>query len=75
VALDDPGVVVGVLEGVQGQAQVLDGGEAADPEQVLLEGADEALDAAVALGLTDEGGRARDAEEGELALARISHRE
>jgi hypothetical protein len=53
---------------VQGQAQVLDGGEAADPEQVLLEGADEALDAAVALGLTDEGGRARDAEEGELAL-------
>jgi hypothetical protein len=68
VALDDPAVVVGVLEGVQGQAQVLDGGEAADPEQVFLERADEALDAAVALGLAHEGGRARDAEEGDLPL-------
>ena len=49
-------------------AQLLDGVEAAQPEQVLLERADEALDAAVALGLAHERGRACDAEEGELVL-------
>ena len=32
VALDDPGPVVGVFEGVERLAQVLDGGEAANPE-------------------------------------------
>ena len=50
MALDDPGPVVGVLERVEGQAQVLDGLEAADPEQVLLQCPDEAFDAAIASG-------------------------
>src|ERR671910_276651 len=64
VALDDPGLVVGALELQQRQAQLLDGGEAPYPQQVLLERPDEALDAAVALGRAHEGGRAFDAEEG-----------
>src|SRR5512132_2059647 len=38
------------------------------PQEVLLQRADEALDAAVTLGLAHEGGRALDAEEFELAL-------
>src|ERR671910_930762 len=68
MALDDPGLVVDLLEPVQRHAQLLDGVEAADPQQVLLKGPDEALDTAVALGLAHESRRALDAEEGELAL-------
>ena len=68
VALEDPGPVVGVLEGVERLAQLLDGLEAADPEQVLLERADEALGAAVAFGLAHERRRRGDAEEGQFAL-------
>jgi hypothetical protein len=34
VALDDPGPVVGLLERVERLAQLLDAGEAADPQQV-----------------------------------------
>ena len=56
MALEDPAAVVVVLERTQGLAEVLDGVEAPKPEQVFLEDADEALDAAVALGLADEGG-------------------
>jgi hypothetical protein len=37
VPLDDPGPVVGLLEGEECQAQFLDGVEATDPQQVLLE--------------------------------------
>jgi hypothetical protein len=55
---------------VERLAQLLDGVEAAQPEQVFLERADEALDAAVTLGLAHEGRRAFDAEEFELALVR-----
>ena len=68
MALDDPGSVVGVHEGVEGQVQLLDGGESADPKQVFIQYPDEAFDAAVALGLAHEGRRAFDAEEGELPL-------
>src|SRR3954451_25440949 len=68
VPLDDPGPVVGFLEGLERQAQLLDGREAPHPEQVLLQGADEALRAAVALGLAHEGRRALDAEEADLTL-------
>ncbi len=68
VALDDPALVVAVLEGVEGQAQLLDGGEALHPERVFLQRPAEASGAAVALGLTHEGRRARNAEEGQLAL-------
>src|SRR3712207_8963115 len=47
-------------------SQFLDGVEAPHPKHILLEGADEALGAAVALGGAHEGGRALDAEEGDL---------
>jgi hypothetical protein len=56
VTLDDPSLVVGGLECEERQPQLLDGVEAADPEQILLQGPDEPLDTAVALGLADEGG-------------------
>src|SRR3954454_12252744 len=55
VPLDDPGSVVGLLEGLERQAQLLDGREGADPQQVLLQGPDEALGAAVPFGLAHEG--------------------
>ena len=66
VALDDPFVVVGALELEDRLAEVLDGLEPPDPEQVLLERSAKALGAAVAFRCTDEGGRARRAEEAEL---------
>ena len=55
MALEDPAPVVGVLEGMEGAAAVFDGVEAPDPQQVLLQDADEALGAPLALGLADEG--------------------
>src|SRR3954470_8056181 len=66
--LDDPGVVAGLPEPLQCQAELLDRLEAPQPQQVLLERADEPLGAAVALGLADEGRRALDAEEADLPL-------
>src|SRR4051795_8160327 len=68
VPLDDPGLVIGLPEGEECQAQLLDGVEAADPQQVLLQHPNEALGAAVALRLADEGRRAFDAEETDLGL-------
>ena len=58
VPLDDPALVVGLLERDERQAQLLDGVETPDPEQVFLQHPDEALGAAVAFGLADEGRRA-----------------
>src|SRR3954470_10016019 len=66
--LDDPGAVVGSLEPLHCQAELLDRLEAPQPQQVLLERTDEPLGAAVALGLADEGLRALHAEEGDLHL-------
>src|SRR5215216_91978 len=68
VPLDDPGLVVGLPEGEECQAQLLDGVEAADPQQVLLQDPDEALGAAVPFRLADEGGRAFEAEEPDFGL-------
>src|SRR5688572_27614372 len=51
-----------------GQAQLLDGVEAADPQQVLLQHPDEALGAAVPFRLPNERRRAFDAEEPALGL-------
>jgi hypothetical protein len=56
VPLEQPGCVVGLAEVEQCPAQLLDGVGGADPELVFLEGADEALRAAVALRRADEGG-------------------
>ena len=50
--------------------ELLDGVEGAHPEQVLLQGPDEALGAAVPLGSPHKGGRALDAEEGKLLAGR-----
>src|SRR4051812_30368261 len=66
--LDDPGAVVGLPEPLQCQAELLDRLEAPQPQQVLLQGADEPLGASVALGLADEGGRAPHAEAADLPL-------
>src|SRR6478735_492056 len=58
---------------LQPAAQLFDGVEGMHPEEVLLQGADEAFGDAVALGLADEGGRALDAEEGDLVLEVARH--
>lgn len=68
MALDQPLLVVAPLEGGQGRLEVGEGGERLDPQEVLFQGADEALGAAVALGLPDVGGRAGDAEIRQLLL-------
>src|SRR3712207_9025049 len=59
---------------LQPAVQVLDGVEAVHPQEVLIQGADEAFGDAVALRLADEGGRALDAEEADLVLDRKSTR-
>ena len=48
-------MVVAIPEVVQGSAEFIEIAETADPKELLFEGAEEALDAAVALGLADEG--------------------
>ncbi len=68
MSFDDPGLVVGLLELLERQAQLLDGLEAPDPKQVFLERADEPLGTAIAFGLAHEGRRAFEAEEGDLIL-------
>src|SRR5256885_10847902 len=52
-----------LAEDQQGLTEVLDGVEGAHPEQVLFQGPDEALGAAVALGRPHEGRRALDRSE------------
>ena len=68
VALDQPLLVVAVLEREQREAQLLDRLERLHPEQLLLERADEALGAAVALRCGHERRSRADAEEAQLAL-------
>src|SRR5215210_6339397 len=70
---DEPsGVVVGD-EIPQRAAKLFDGVEGVHPKEVLLQGADEAFRDAVALRLADEGRRALDAEEPDLALEVARH--
>jgi len=64
----DPVVVEAVGEGALCLVELLDGAEAAQPEELLLQGADESLDAAIALGLADEGGAGGDPDGPELVL-------
>ncbi len=47
VPLDEPGGVVGLLEGEQGLTELFQGAEGPHPQEVLFQGADEALGAAV----------------------------
>ena len=55
VPLDQPVFVVAAPEVDKGSAEILDGVEGPDPEQVLLQRPDKPLGAAVALGGADEG--------------------
>src|SRR3982751_5515042 len=73
VPLDQPGRVVSLAEGEQRPAQLLDRGEALHPQEVFLQGADEALGAAVPFGGPDEGRRALDAQEAQLLLEIAGH--
>jgi hypothetical protein len=66
MALDQPVFIVGPPEVDQGQVELLDGLEGPDPEQVLLQGADESLGAAVALRRSDEGRGGCGAEPGDF---------
>jgi len=61
-------VVEALREVAQCLVELPDGAEAPQPEELLLQGADEALDAAVALGLADEGGAGGDPDGPELVL-------
>ena len=65
---DDPVVVEALREVAQCLVELPDGAEAPQPEELLLQGADEALDAAVALGLADEGWAGGDPDGPELVL-------
>ncbi len=65
---DDPVLVEAVPEFAQCAVELCGRAEAPQPEQLLLRGADEALDAPVALGLADEGRARLDAEGLELVL-------
>ena len=57
MALDDPGPVVGILEGMERVAQLLDGAEAPDLQEVFLERSDEPLGRSRCLGLANKGKR------------------
>src|SRR3954462_12399180 len=70
---DEPGRVVDLPKDEQGLTELLDGVEGTHPEQVLLQGPDEALGAAVALGSPHKGGRALDAQEGKFLLEGVGH--
>ena len=62
VAFEQPLAVVGDGELAHAGAELLEGGEALEPEDLLLEGLDELLRAAVGLGLVVVGRRAGDPE-------------
>ena len=57
VPLDQPALVVGQAELLQGGLEFIDGVEDAHPEQILLQRPDEALGAAIAFRRPDEGWR------------------
>src|ERR687893_1404803 len=73
VSGDEPGGIVVGDEVPQPAAQLFDGVEGMHPQEVLLQGADEAFRDAVALRLADEGRRTLDAEEADLALEVARH--
>src|SRR3954469_23897672 len=70
---DEPGRVVALPKDEQRLTELLDGVEGAHPEQVLLQGSNEALGAAIPLGSPHEGRRACDAQEAEFLLEGVGH--
>src|SRR4028119_55133 len=73
MSLDQPRRVVGPAEGEQRRAQLLDGVEGPHPQQVLLQGPDEALGAAVPFRGANERRGARDPEEAKFFLEVVGH--
>src|SRR5690606_17262128 len=73
MALNHPPFVVQLRPLDERTAQLLDGRERADPQQLLLERADGPLRAAVPFRRTDERRARADAEEGDLLLKGIAH--
>ena len=69
---DDPVVFEAFPELPERGLEFRDGGEASEPEQLLLEGADEPLDSAVAFGLPDEGRAGRDPGGAEFVLEGVA---
>ena len=65
---DQPVPVVVILEFPQSLVEVLDTGKGLDPEELLLEGAPESLNAAVPFRGTDEGRAGFHAEEPQFGL-------
>src|SRR3954467_11143534 len=70
---DEPGRVVDLSKDEQRLTELLNGVEGPHPEQVLLQGPNEALGAAIPLRRPHEGGRTRDAQEGEFLLEGVGH--
>ena len=68
VALENPMMVVQVLELKQRPPQFLYGGERAHPQEILLQDADEPLTVAISLGRPHEAGRTGHAQVGDLPL-------
>ena len=73
VAGDEPGFIVVPGELDERGSQLFDGVEGSHPQQVLLEGSDEALCDAVALGLSHEGWRSFDPQALDLVLEIAGH--
>ena len=67
MALDEPGAVVAVDEAGDGLAELLDGVVQLDPQALVFEGADPALDSAIGLRLTQERRAVGDPEPGQGA--------
>ena len=57
---NQPGLIIGMLQYVQRQAQLYHGIKSVETSQILLQCTDEACRTAVACGLADKGGRAGD---------------
>ena len=68
VTFHDPGLIIAVPERKERLAQLLDGIEPTQPEQVLLQSSDEALGAAVPFRGADEHRRTLDPEDRQLLL-------
>ncbi len=69
---DDPLVVEAFSELPERGLEFREGGEASEPEQLLLEGADEPLDVSVAFGLPNEGWAGGDPDGAELVLEGVA---
>src|SRR5881296_4057913 len=73
VPTEDPGFVVLPTEVLQGESELLDGLEGSDPQDLLLDGAHEALGDAVAFRSAHEARAGFDAEPADLGLKVVAH--